>query len=159
MARHQPRSSNLHLDDIDLPRKRLHKIAAQRDDILREAWQLYVDTHFTKEQYLFLDESGRSGHTMARNYGRAPRGQRPEERTMYDRGENWSILPALSLDGYVALRVIPGAVDGAEYYDFVVNEVLNHTTPFPGPRSVIVMDNASIHKSQALELAIEAAGT
>lgn len=31
-------------------------------------------------------------------------------------------------------------------------------TPYPGPRSVIVMDNCSTHKSQAVREVIEAAG-
>lgn len=31
-------------------------------------------------------------------------------------------------------------------------------TPYPGPQSVIVMDNCSTHKSQAVREVIEAAG-
>ncbi|KAF8836974.1 hypothetical protein BDN67DRAFT_867806, partial [Paxillus ammoniavirescens] len=67
----------------------------------------------------------------------------------------WSILPALSLDGYVAVRIVEGAVDGAEFYDFIVNEVLMKMNPYPQPRSIPVMDNCSMHKSEVLRGAVE----
>ena len=43
----------------------------------------------------------------------------------------YSILPALSLDGYMAVRVVEGSIDGAEFYDFVVNEVVSHIRSRP----------------------------
>jgi hypothetical protein len=43
---------------------------------------------------------------------------------IYDRGEHWSILPAISIDGYIALRIVCRSVDGAEFYDFIINDVV-----------------------------------
>ncbi|KAG2346613.1 hypothetical protein BDR05DRAFT_878106 [Suillus weaverae] len=54
------------------------------------------------------------------------------------------VLPALTIDGYMAVRVVEGSIDGAEFYDFVVNDLPN-MNPFPGPNSVIVLDNCSTH--------------
>ncbi|KAG1901264.1 uncharacterized protein F5891DRAFT_950847 [Suillus fuscotomentosus] len=53
--------------------------------------------------------------------------------------------------------VIEGSVDSAEFYDFVVNDLPN-MNPFPGPNSVIVLNNCSTHKSDALREAVEASG-
>ncbi|KAH7903356.1 hypothetical protein BJ138DRAFT_1020774 [Hygrophoropsis aurantiaca] len=68
------------------------------------------------------------------------------------------ILPALSLDGYIALRIVEGSVNSIEFYDFVVNDVLPKMNRYPNPRSILVMDNCAIHKSDALRQAVEAAG-
>lgn len=42
-----------------------------------------------------------------------------------DRGIRYSILPALSIDGYLTVHVVEGSIDSAEFYDFVVNDVVN----------------------------------
>ncbi|KIK49950.1 hypothetical protein GYMLUDRAFT_115850, partial [Collybiopsis luxurians FD-317 M1] len=52
-------------------------------------------------------------------FGQAPPGETPEMTTGYSCGDHWSILPALSLDGYIALRVVQDSVDSTELYDFV----------------------------------------
>ncbi|KAI4293795.1 hypothetical protein K523DRAFT_218719, partial [Schizophyllum commune Tattone D] len=68
----------------------------------------------------------------------------------------FSILPALTVDeGYIACRVVEGAVDGEEFYDFVLEEVLSQMNPWPQPHSVLVMDNCAIHKSDAVRQAVE----
>ncbi|KAH7924847.1 hypothetical protein BV22DRAFT_1012430, partial [Leucogyrophana mollusca] len=72
--------------------------------------------------------------------------------------QRWSIIPALSLDGHIALRVVHGSVDGGEFYDFIINDVLPQGNPYPQPQSVRIMDNCSIHKSDALWVAVKAAG-
>ncbi|KAJ7210515.1 hypothetical protein GGX14DRAFT_363509 [Mycena pura] len=68
------------------------------------------------------------------------------------------ILPALSLNGYFALRVVEGSVNGEEFFDFILNDVLPKMNPFPQDNSVLVMDNCRIHKSEAVRQACQTAG-
>jgi len=42
-----------------------------------------------------------------------------------DRGTRYSILPAITVDGYIAVRVVEGSVDGAEFFDFVLNDLVS----------------------------------
>ncbi|KAJ3762015.1 hypothetical protein EV360DRAFT_7449, partial [Lentinula raphanica] len=56
-------------------------------------------------------ESSKDGRTLARRFGRAGPGQTPEMLVDHNRGDRWSILPALTLDGYIALRVVEDSVD------------------------------------------------
>jgi len=58
---------------------------------------------------------------------------------------NINILPAFSLNGYIAIGACEGAVDGELYDNFIKDKVIPECTPFPGPRSVLIMDNAKIH--------------
>ncbi|KAI4518010.1 hypothetical protein K523DRAFT_223592, partial [Schizophyllum commune Tattone D] len=67
----------------------------------------------------------------------------------------YSILPALTLDGYIACRVVEGSVDGDEFFDFIITDVLPQMNPYPQPRSVLILDNCAIHKSQALRQVVE----
>ncbi len=63
------------------------------------------------------------------------------------------VLPALTLnDGVIHCDVVEGAFDPSLFYTFI-ERLLDQMEPFPGPKSVIVMDNCRIHKMHdALEL-------
>ena len=57
----------------------------------------------------------------------------------------YSILPALSLDGILAVDIIEGSFTTARFARFV-DGLLDRINPFSGPNSVIIMDNCRIHK-------------
>jgi len=58
----------------------------------------------------------------------------------------FSVLPALSLnDGIIHCDVVEGAFDSELFYIFITR-LLDQMEPFPGPKSIIVMDNCRIHK-------------
>ena len=44
--------------------------------------------------------------------------------------------------------IYEGAVNAETYTAFIEERLLPHCTPFPDPRSIIVMDNASIYRSE-----------
>ncbi|KAF8577989.1 hypothetical protein K439DRAFT_1243455, partial [Ramaria rubella] len=56
------------------------------------------------------------------------------------------ILPALSLDGIEYVDILKGSFTYATFAIFIEG-LLNQMNPFPGPNSVIIMDNCQIHKS------------
>ena len=58
----------------------------------------------------------------------------------------YSVLPALSLDGILWCKIIEGAFNFDTFHEFIT-ELLECMQPFPNPNSVIVMDNARIHKN------------
>ena len=72
----------------------------------------------------------------------------------YKQTPRYSILPALSLDGILHLAVEDHPYTAREFNSFI-DGLLDVMNPFPGPNSVIVMDNASIHKSWELRDMIE----
>jgi hypothetical protein len=65
------------------------------------------------------------------------------------------MLPAISLHGVLYLEVCEKSITSDIFYDFI-DGLLDHMNPFPQPNSVILMDNASIHKSVELQHLIEA---
>jgi hypothetical protein len=67
----------------------------------------------------------------------------------------YSVLPAMSLDGILDVKIIEGSFDSDSFSRFI-DGLLCHMSPFPGPNSVIVMDNCRIHKSDVVRDMIEA---
>src|SRR5436305_11859717 len=63
---------------------------------------------------------------------------------------NYSVLSALTIDGYIACNVYEGGVNQRTFDAFIRNDLLPKCNAFPGPRSVIIMDNATIHKSDVI---------
>ena len=58
---------------------------------------------------------------------------------------SYSLLPALSLNGVIFAKVVEGSFTALRFQEFI-SHLLDHMQPFPLPHSVIVMDNARIHK-------------
>lgn len=59
----------------------------------------------------------------------------------------YSILPSLSLTGILSLNVVKGSFTADTFRTFVELTLL-HMNPYPGPNSVLIMDNCNIHKNQ-----------
>ncbi|KZV59585.1 hypothetical protein PENSPDRAFT_546551, partial [Peniophora sp. CONT] len=96
--------------------------------------------------------------TIFRRYGWAPRGERAQIEAQFIRGNRYSVVEGLAVDGPVATRVVEGSVNGAELFDFIVEDILPHMNPFPGDMSVLLLDNCAIHKSDYLRQIVEAQG-
>lgn len=62
---------------------------------------------------------------------------------------SYSLLPALSLDGILHVKIVEGSFTAVRFYEFIEG-LLDRMQPFPGKNSVIVMDNARIHKDPAI---------
>lgn len=113
------------LTELGITRKIMRRAALERDDALRAAWLEDTLLRYTADEMVFLDESSKDGRTVFRKYGRAPQGKRPVIQESNDRGTRYSILPAITINGYIAVRVIEGSVDGAEFFDFVLDDLVN----------------------------------
>jgi len=122
--------------------------ARERDEVLRNAWMRRLG-QFCAEQLVFLDESGFNPRTGDVTHGWAKKGEVIRQKVPGPKGENYSLLPAMTVDGYIACNVHQGAVNMEMFRDFVEDSLLPLCTPYPGPRSVIVLDNAAIHNVQS----------
>jgi len=130
-----------HLADL-----KLQKEAMERNPQLRDHWDSKL-ANWRAYQLVFIDESGLNSKLGERSYGWGPRGQRVRAKVSGKKSGNYSLLPAFTVDGYIVCNLYEGAINAERFEDFIEHDVLPHCTPFPGPRSVIVMDNASIHRS------------
>jgi len=71
-----------------------------------------------------VDESSKDGRTIFRKRGRAPKGHRAIIDADFVRGDRYSLLAALSIEGFVGTRAVEGSIDGDEFFDFIVDEIV-----------------------------------
>jgi len=72
--------------------------------------------------------------------------------------ERWSILPALTNEGYLDWLIYQGSITADLYLQFLVEIILLSCEAFPGRRSVLIIDNASIHKDVGIKTAYQEVG-
>lgn len=113
------------IKDLGFSYKYLRKVAAERDDEARRVWMDRIKNHYVAEQLVFVDESSKDNRVIFRRFGRAPKGQRAEVETDFVRGTRYSIIAAITLGGYIAVRVIENSVDGPEFLDYIAEEVVS----------------------------------
>jgi transposase len=76
----------------------------------------------------------------------------------FRRSERWSLLPALTVDGYLSYTIFQGSITSEILESFLEFQVLPYCNSHPAPNSVIVLDNASIHRSARVRQLCERAG-
>jgi transposase len=113
------------LKDLGLTYKCLKRIATQRDDAYRADWLHNMTSNYTADQLVFLDESSKDDHAILCRYSRAISGQTARENVSLNKGVRYSVLPVLTIDGYIAVRAVEGSIDGAEFFNFVLNDVVS----------------------------------
>eukprot|EP00732_Lithocolla_globosa_P005465 Lithocolla_globosa_v1_NODE_5669_length_1204_cov_3.101828.p1 type:complete len:134 gc:universal NODE_5669_length_1204_cov_3.101828:735-334(-) len=64
----------------------------------------------------------------------------------------------MSHNRYLAAKVFVGTGTAEVFLQFLNDKLIPTLTPFPGPRSIVVMDNASIHHDPRVRFLIENAG-
>ncbi|KAJ7798720.1 hypothetical protein B0H13DRAFT_2504465, partial [Mycena leptocephala] len=64
----------------------------------------------------------------------------------------YSILAAITIEGYIGVRIVPGSVDGDEFFEFILPKM----NAFPNDNSVLILDSCAIHKSAYLREMVEA---
>lgn len=103
---------------------------------------------------MFVDESG-FNLAMTPLYAYAPKGERAYGHVPKNRGENTSLIAAISLhEGVTAAMTLTGSVDGLAF-EVYVKEVL---CPRLQAGQMVIVDRLSVHKRAEVKELIEARG-
>ena len=98
------------LHQLTLTHKAVAKKAMERNGHLHATWQVAM-VQYDPHQIVCIDEARVDDHTNIHRHGWAPIGQACMCRTSFLWGKKYSILPALSLDGIIALDIFKGSVN------------------------------------------------
>ena len=131
---------------MGLTRQKMRKIATQRSDMARASFMVQVDG-MNADMFVWVDETGSDKRHAARKYAYSLRGVTPINNCLYVPGKRISAISALSTRGVEDVYLTEGGVDGKTFCDFIRKCLLPNIMPFNGsnPRSIVVLDNASIH--------------
>lgn len=141
---------------LHFKRKRISAYALERNEEKRAIFMNSIaNIAPDPEMLMFGDEAAKDERTLIRRYGRSRIGMRCIQRKCFVRGKRYSILPILTLDGIITYDIIEGPVTSERFIQFLREHVLPLTNPYPGPRSVLVLDNCRIHHSDEVRRLIE----
>ena len=126
-----------------------YRLSDRQDPRLVRNWQALM-CHYTAEQLLFVDESSFNRQTGWRPYAYAPIGEDARYQASRDRGRSYSVLPAYTTEGYMCCDIKEGYYSREDFLQFLVNDVFPRMSRFPGPKSLLIMDNASIHVAEVV---------
>jgi len=134
---------------LGLTNKRLSKHAEERCEETRRAFQFAISDE-PPERLVFVDECAVNILTTYRLNGWSMKGRRSNKRALFGRGNRYSVLPALSLEGIIYATIKQGSFDGEAFITFL-RGLLPRMNPYPAPNSVLVMDNCQIHHVEEVE--------
>lgn len=105
---------------------------------------------YESQHLVFVDESASNERTAERRWGWSLRGKPCRTVRSAKRSKRWSILPAITLDGYIAWEIYQDSFTTERFNAFIQDQLLPIMQPYPLPCSVLIMDNHGIHHSEAL---------
>jgi transposase len=142
---------------INMTTKTAQRIHAEQDPALRATYLAEVARTYSAEQIVAIDESAVNERIKDRRYGWSPKGMPCRVKLSGKKSKRWSILPALGIGGFLYWEIYHGSYNADRFNDFI-ERLLPKMTPFPGPRSVLLLDNARTHHNTYLAPICAAAG-
>ena len=134
----------------------IERVALQRSDELRAKFMAEVSV-YDPSMLLWVDESGCDRRNCMRKRGYSLRGMTPQDHRLMVRGTRYSAIPVVSLEGIHNVYLAEGNVNGEKFEFFVRSCLLPILNEFncTNPRSVVILDNASIHHIDKVSKIIE----
>jgi len=106
---------------------KLQKAALERNELVHAHYLATISDHYTRNQLIFLDESVKDERSLSRLYGYSPRNTPAQKKVVFVREKRYTILPALTMEGFVAVDIFEGSCDKKKFVDFVLGQVVSNT--------------------------------
>ena len=137
----------------------LRHIAMQRSDDEREEFMDEM-SYISANMIVWLDETGSDRRNERRKRGYHLRGMTPTDFRITVRGKRLSSIGVMSARGVEDVDTYEGSIDGDKFCNFVERCLVPILQPFNGTndRSIVVMDNASIHHVERVVTTIQNTG-
>lgn len=135
---------------------------AERDELLQSVWQADM-AQYSTEQLVAIDESSVDDKTYTRGTGWSPIGRACIRCMTFLRGQHYSLHPALTSKGMIAMDIFKGSVTKDKFVHFLRTQLVSHRlrlgiakqclqapklNPYPQENSVVLLDNCAIHHDE-----------
>lgn len=140
--------------ETDSKKKTLIAVERDRPDVAeaRTKW-IATQTDIDPDKLVFIDETWAKTN-MTRIYGRSPQGTRLKAKVPYGKWETTTFLGGLRCNGFIAPLCVDGPINSKIFTAWVQQHLIKELRP----GDIVVMDNLSSHKGQAVREAIESVG-
>ncbi|KAF7690711.1 hypothetical protein CDIK_2710 [Cucumispora dikerogammari] len=140
----QPDVSKI-LRDMGYSRKRLSVVPNERNSPrtmdLRQVYAREVQ-NFSLTKLVYLDETGFNLHT-AQNYGYSPINSKAYVTVPANRGQNISLMAAISINGVIGYELKDGSYNGELFINFILTVLVPYFNS--NPEHILIMDNCRFH--------------
>src|SRR3954447_11631788 len=102
----------------------LHQAAYERNELLRSTFIAKVGRDYKPEQLIFMNEASKDERTLFRGYGYSLKNTFATKKSVFVRGIRYTILPALSLQGIIAVEIMEGSCTKEKFKEFVISNVV-----------------------------------
>ena len=83
-----------------------------------------IESEFKPEQFVFIDETSKGERSLSRAYRYGIKNTRVEKNIVFIRGKRYTILPALTLDGFIATDIMEGSCNKERFQIFILSQVV-----------------------------------
>lgn len=144
---------------LGMTRKKIRHVAIQMCDVKRARYISEI-MDFDPKTLIFIDETGSNRRNTVRKFGYSLQGMTPVSHKFTVYGKRLSAIGILTYRGIEDIYIAEGNVNSDIFLDFIVRCLIPLLLPFDGdnPRSVVIIDNASIHHVEMVTRLISAAG-
>ena len=141
-----------------LTRKKIRQVALQRSSDMRAEFIANI-SFYPVNQLIWVDETGCNAKDFTRKFGYALRGETPVYNRLLVRGTRVPAIIAMSVDGIVAY-LTTDTVNDEKFLDFLRATLIPEMMPYDGsnPKSILIMDNCSIHHIQEVADYLQSVG-
>ncbi len=119
---------------------------------MRYEFRHWLDTIDVKN-LVFIDETG-INLALTRLYGRGEEGERVYSERPRNKGENITLIGAMSEEGLIATMTFPGSLNTASFLVFLAQILI----PKLWRGAIVIMDNLPIHYAEVAIALIESVG-
>ncbi|KAI5991073.1 hypothetical protein F5J12DRAFT_727430 [Pisolithus orientalis] len=114
------------LTEIGLICKIFHKIAVERDEEHHGDFQEQIIANFQGDghEFVFMDETSKDEHTWACHHGHAMSGACMPLSDVFVQGDQYSLVAAMIVDGYIAAEVVEGSYNCDLFCDFITQQLV-----------------------------------
>ena len=103
----------------------MEKAAKERSELLRADYIFTIGMEYQPEQLIFLDETAKDERSLSRTYGYSFKNQRVSQKVVFLRGIRYTILPALTLDGFIACDIMKGSCSKERFCSFILTHIVS----------------------------------
>jgi hypothetical protein len=83
-----------------------------------------IGSEFKPEQLVFIDETSKDERSLSRAYGYSIKNVKVEKNIVFVRGKRYTILPVLTLDGFIAADIMEGSYNKERFQTFILTQVV-----------------------------------
>ena len=107
---------------------------------------MFDQMQWDADRVVCVDESATNERSTDRKMGFSPVGVPIHLKRWLKRSQKWSVLPAMSTEGWFHAIIKQGSITGDDFEHWLEHDILPKMARFDGDRDILIMDNYAIHR-------------